>query len=75
MFFEEMLYQLLNYSFEDKRKFDIVAALVCAEIGDEALMAVSPTKSTFMQKEWKDFGWYIDDNGYRHFGVIPTKRW
>ena len=75
MFFEEMLYQLLNYSFEDKRKFDIVAALVCAEIGDEALMAVSPTKSTFIQKEWKDFGWYIDDNGYRHFGVIPTKRW
>lgn len=46
-----MLYQLLNYSFEDKRKFDIVAALVCTEIGDEALMTVSPTKVAAVQKE------------------------
>lgn len=75
VFFEEMLYQLLNYSFEDKRKFDIVAALVCTEIGDEALMAVSPTKVAAVQKEWKDFGYFVDSNGYRRFGVIPTKKW
>ena len=51
IYFEEMLYQLLNYSFEDKRKFDIIAALVCVEIGDEALMMVSPTKAANIQKE------------------------
>ena len=51
IYFEEMLYQLLNYSFEDKRKFDIIAALVCVEIGDEALMMVSPTKVANIQKE------------------------
>ena len=51
LYFEEMLYQLLNYSFEDKRKFDIIAALVCAEIGDEALMMITPTKAAAVQKE------------------------
>lgn len=39
-----MLRQLLNYSYEDKRKFDIIAALICAEIGDEALMEFKPTR-------------------------------
>lgn len=37
MMFDEMLEQLLNYSYEEKRKFDIVAAMGMAEIGDEAL--------------------------------------
>lgn len=75
IYFEELLYQLLNYSFEDKRKFDIVAALVCVEIGDEALMNFTPKRDALIQKEWKDFGWYTDSNGYRRFGVIPIKKW
>jgi hypothetical protein len=45
-----MLYQLLNYSYEDKRKFDIIAALVCVEIGDEELMDIKPTKPNTVSK-------------------------
>ena len=41
--FDEMLEQLLNYSYEDKRKFDIVAALGQSEIADEELTGVIPT--------------------------------
>ena len=44
IYFEDMLVDLLNYSYEDKRKFDIVAAMICAEIGDEDLMMIKPSK-------------------------------
>ena len=39
---DEMLEQLLKYSWENKRKFDIVAAMIAAELGDEDLMDISP---------------------------------
>ena len=42
--YEEMLDQMLNYSYENKRKFDIIAALQMAEIADEDLSGVSPAK-------------------------------
>ena len=37
-----MLEQLLKYSWENKRKFDIIAAMIAAELGDEDLMDISP---------------------------------
>lgn len=73
IYFEEMLYQLLNYSYEDKRKFDIVAALICTEIGDEALMDIRPSKQGEISKNWQDIGWYRNEKGYLQFGVIPNK--
>lgn len=72
IYFENMLMQLLNYSYEDKRKFDIIAALVCAEIGDEQLMDIKPTKKYEISSQWKDIGWYKNDKGYMQFGVIPN---
>lgn len=37
-----MLDQMLNYSYENKRKFDIIAALQMAEIGDEDMSGLNP---------------------------------
>lgn len=68
---EEMLEQLLNYSYEAKRKFDIIAALQCAEIADEELSGVTPTNVSKASKEWKDIGYYIDEWGVKRYGVIP----
>lgn len=74
IYFEDMLQELLNYSYEDKRKFDIIAAMQCAEIGDEELMAINPSKKTVIStSDWQDIGYYIDDKGYRRYGVIPKK--
>ena len=73
IYFEDMLYQLLNYSFEDKRKFDIVAALVCVEIADEALMTIKPVKANSVSNQWQDIGWYKNEKGFMQFGVIPSK--
>lgn len=49
--FEEILQQLLNYSYEDKRKYDIVAALQMVMIGDEQLTGVIPREAGKIKKE------------------------
>lgn len=68
---EDMLEQMLNYSYEAKRKFDIIAALGCCEIADEELSGVTPTNVSKASKEWKDIGYYIDADGVKRFGIIP----
>ena len=69
-----MLEELLKYTYENKRKFDIIAAMSCCEIGDEALTGITPIKQvTISQNSWQDIGYYIDDKGYRRYGVIPKK--
>ena len=68
---DEMLEQLLKYSWENKRKFDIVAAMIAAELGDEDLMGLSPKVQNEIQKTWRDVGWYYDMYGRKRYGVIP----
>lgn len=40
--FDEMIDQLINYSYAAKRKFDIIAAASICEIADEELSGVIP---------------------------------
>ena len=53
---DEMLEQLLKYSWENKRKFDIVAAMIAAELGDEDLMNITPKIENAVAQKWQDFG-------------------
>lgn len=48
---DEILEQLLNYSYENKRKFDIVSALGMCELADEELMAIPPRPADSMKKQ------------------------
>ena len=68
---DEMLEQLLKYSWENKRKFDIIAAMIAAELGDEDLMGFTPKVSNAIANEWRDFGWYVDAYGNKRYGIIP----
>lgn len=68
---DSMLEQLLKYSWENKRKFDIVSAMIVAEIGDEDLMGFAPRIQNEVQNQWKDFGWYTDSYGRKRYGVLP----
>lgn len=72
--FEEMLEELLKYTYENKRKFDIIAALQCAEIGDEALTGITPVKPVATSSNWQDIGYYRDSRGYLRYGAIPNKK-
>lgn len=70
--YPDMLEELLKYTYENKRKFDMIAAMGCCEIGDEALTGITPVKANIINKQWKDIGWYKNDKGYMQFGVIPN---
>lgn len=69
---DEMLEQLLKYSWENKRKFDIVAAMIAAELGDEDMLNFIPKAQNNQKETWRDVGWYYDSYGQKRFGVIPT---
>lgn len=71
--FKEMLDELLKYSYANKRKFDIIAAMQMCEIGDEELYGLTPTKTIDISSQWVDFGWYRDESGHLHHGAIPKK--
>lgn len=68
--FLEMIDQLQRYSYTNKGLFDIVSALIMAEIGDEDMYNTKIQTDTEEQKQRSDVGWYQDATG-KHFGVIP----
>lgn len=69
--FREMIEQLLNYSDEKKKEFDIVAAMGMCELGDEEMSVRKPEAQAPKEKEFRDIGWYTDSRGYKHYGIIP----
>ena len=73
IWFEEMLEQLNNYNDENKTKFDIIAALGMVELADQELSGRQPTTIEKDEAEFEDIGYYIDERGYRRYGVIPKK--
>lgn len=74
IWFEDMLVQLNGYNDENKKKFDIIAALGMVELADQELSGRQPTKVDKEVEEFQDYGYYINDKGYREFGVIPKKQ-
>lgn len=72
--FPEMLGQLLNYSDEKKKDFDIVAAMGMAELGDEEMSFKKPEAREPIQKQFQDIGWWVDAKGYKHYGAIPKTK-
>ena len=74
IWFEDMLEQLNGYNDENKTKFDIIAALGMVELADQELSGRQPTKVDKEVEEFQDYGYYINDKGYREFGVIPKKQ-
>jgi len=69
--FIEIIEQLLNYSDEKKKDFDIVAAMGMAELGDEELSVRTPEAIEKTDKTFRDIGWFVDARGYKQYGVIP----
>lgn len=75
IWFPEFLEQLLRYNDENKGKFDIVASLGMTELADEELSGVIPrVVEEDVNNEWQDIGYYRDDRGITHFGIIPNKQ-
>ena len=74
IWFEEILDELQKYNPENKRKFDIVAALGMLELADQELSARVPVKvEKATDDKFQDFGYWRDSKGYLHRGIIPKK--
>ena len=74
IWFEDMLDQLKAYNDENKGKFDIIAAMGMSELADQELSGRQPIKVEQDEEDvFQDFGYYKDEKGYTHFGVIPKK--
>ena len=71
IWFIDFLEQLNLYTDENKGKFDMVAACQMAEVGDEELSDIIPREYKPVSKEFRDIGYYTDEKGNKHFGVIP----
>ena len=69
--FLEFVEQLQNWSWEKKGNYDIVSSMVMCEIGDEELMGITPQKEKPPQEVWHNIGYWVDNNGVKHYGVIP----
>lgn len=73
IWYEPMLHELITYSYENKRKFDMVAAMGMAELGDEELNGIAPKEQETEANLMPKLGWWKDERGYKHYGVIPEK--
>lgn len=73
IWFEEMLQQLTSYNDENKGKFDIIAAMGMTELADQELSGRQPVNVVQEVEQFQDFGYYIDERGYKRFGVIPKQ--
>ena len=71
IWFDEMLDEFNRYTDENKRKFDIVAAVAMCELADEELAGVIPKQVTVQNDTWQDVGYYTDEHGCKRWGVIP----
>lgn len=74
IWFPEVLEEAIKYSYENKRKFDIIAAWGMAMLGDEELMGVLPKEVDNPKNKLRPFGYWIDERGVRHKGIIPESQ-
>lgn len=72
--FPEMVDELLRYSYENKRKFDIVAAFGIALLADEEMSNRPPKAANNTEyNPLSRLGYYKNEYGQIEFGIIPDK--
>ena len=71
IFFTEMLDELIRYTDENKRKFDIIAAMGETELAEEELNGTVPKVVNVVNERFEDIGYYTDEQGIKHYGIIP----
>jgi len=74
IYFKDMLDELREYDYDNKTKYDIIAAMGMCELYDEELGNLSASAAEDTKDEgFKGVGWYTDENGYRKFGSLEHK--
>ena len=71
--FPDMLDELIRYTDENKRKFDIIAAMGETELAEEELSRITPKREVQEESTFQDIGYYTDEQGIKHYGIIPKQ--
>lgn len=74
IWFIEIIEELLKYSYENKRKFDLVAALGMVFLANEELMFTKPKIEDNSSNVLRPFGYWRDERGIIHKGIIPQQQ-
>lgn len=76
IWFIDFINEALTYSYENKKKFDLIAATGMCLLGDEelTLRGMKPKFEKEQDKIIKPFGYWVDEKGIRHKGVMPTSQ-
>ena len=67
------LVQCKDYSSENRTKFDYVVAMGLTELADEDQLGKPASNSGNASKELRQFGFFRDASGKKHWGEIPNK--
>jgi hypothetical protein len=72
IFFADALEQLRDFTMENRTEFDIIVAMMMAELGDDELMDkhIIPEKPNY---DVVEEGYYTDENNVRRWGILPNK--
>lgn len=74
IWFIEFLEEMNRYTYENKGKFDIIAAMGMCELGDEELSGIRPVEVDVIETSFEDVGYYFDEYGIKRFGIIPKNQ-
>ena len=69
--FLDVLEQLRDYQREYRTAYDLVIAMGLCEILDEDMLGITASPEQSETDEFEEFGYYYDNNGVKHFGVLP----
>lgn len=70
----EVIDQLIRYSFENKRKFDIVAALGIVLLANEDMQGKVPRLDNVQDRKLENIGFYTNEYGQKVFGIIKNNQ-
>ena len=73
LYFSDQLKQLAQYTREEKRKYDLIAAMGCCEILEAEFSNVLASSSVQKKKVFSPPVWYQDGTGRWVFGVKPQE--
>ena len=71
--FPELLDELIKYSYENKRKFDRVAAFGIVLLADEDMIGKTAKKQSFSGENIINLSYYKNDYGQIEFGVLEKQ--
>lgn len=73
LYFSDQLKQLSQYTREEKRKYDLIAAMGCCEILEAEFSNVLASSSVQKKVKFTPPVWYQDETGRKVFGVKPQE--